>query len=149
MIRMSAQRQALVTAAVLSVAAPLAGCGAGDQAAQSSSGLSNSVPVRSSHADSGVRGQVVYGPTCPVQRWGDECVRPYRATISIRSQRTNRLTARVRSTVNGSFSHTLGPGRYLLVPQTGHPYPRSSPREITVRSHRYTHVVITYDSGIR
>jgi hypothetical protein len=69
--------------------------------------------------------------------------------ISIRSKTTNRLIARVRSSIDGHFRVHLPPGRYLLAPQNGHPFPRSSPQAIAVRSHRYTSVTINYDSGIR
>lgn len=103
----------------------------------------------SAHPDSGIRGRVVVGPTCPVQRVGQDCVRPYQATIRIRHKATGRLVARVRSSADGSFRVALAPGSYVLVPQAGRPYPRSSPLAATVHSHRYTSVTIRYDSGIR
>lgn len=105
--------------------------------------------VSAHHPDSGIRGRVMIGPTCPVQRVGQPCVRPYRVKIAIRSQPTSRLAATVRSSANGRFTVALAPGRYLLVPQTGRPYPRSSPQAATVRPNRYTSVVISYDTGIR
>jgi hypothetical protein len=55
----------------------------------------------------------------------------------------------VHSSATGHFRIALAPGRYLLQPQNGHPYPRSSPQLVSVRSHRYTSVQINYDSGIR
>ena len=39
--------------------------------------------------DSGVRGIVLYGPTCPVQRAGQSCERPYQATIVVRREPSN------------------------------------------------------------
>jgi hypothetical protein len=99
--------------------------------------------------NSGIAGTVLYGPTCPVERPGQTCVRPYRATIVIRRKATHKLVARVRSSAQGRFRISLAPGSYLLLPQNGRPYPRSSPQLVTVRSHHYTHVVISYDSGIR
>ena len=92
---------------------------------------------------------MLFGPTCPVQRIGQTCVRPYQATITIRSEATGRVVARARSSANGRFRIPLAPGSYLLVPQAGRPYPRSSPQTTTVHRHRYTSVVIAYDSGIR
>ena len=100
------------------------------------------------HVDSGIRGHVLYGPTCPVQRVGQTCTRPYQATIAVRG-RGGRLVARVRSSSGGYFSVRLTPGRYVLVPEAGRPFPRSSSQSVTVRSHRYTNVTISYDSGIR
>ncbi|HJS93010.1 MAG TPA: hypothetical protein VJ741_02020 [Solirubrobacteraceae bacterium] len=99
--------------------------------------------------DSGITGKVQIGPTCPVERPGKVCERPYRTTITIRRVPKRTLVARVRSSATGGFRISLAPGRYLLLPQNGHPYPRSSPQFATVHSHRYTTVLISYDSGIR
>jgi hypothetical protein len=129
-------------AATLAIAVQLSACGASQSA-------TDPTGSRSSHPDSGIRGRVLLGPTCPVQRIGQTCVRPYQATITIRNEGTGKLVARVRSSANGRFRVALAPGTYLLVQHTGRPYPRSSPQTATVRSHRYTRVVISYDSGIR
>jgi hypothetical protein len=102
-----------------------------------------------SQGDAGITGEVRVAPTCPVERPGKVCERPYQATIAIRREPTDTLVARVRSSATGHFGIALAPGRYLVVPQNGHPYPRSSRLLVTVRSHHYTTVVITYDSGIR
>jgi hypothetical protein len=99
--------------------------------------------------DSGIAGTVLYGPTCPVERPGETCARPYRATIVIRRKATHRFVARLQSSAQGRFRISLAPGTYLLVPQNGRPFPRSSSQLATVHRHRYTHVVISYDSGIR
>jgi hypothetical protein len=129
---------------------PLAACGVQGSPTQTGTRSSDqAIAGRSTHLDSGVRGQVVYGPTCPVRRPGHACVRPYQATISILSRPTTRLITRARSSRDGRFSIALAPGRYLLVPRGGRPYPRSSPQAVTVRPHRYTSVIINYESGIR
>lgn len=99
--------------------------------------------------DSGIRGHVLYGPTCPVQRAGQNCTRPYQATITVRREPSNIIVARVRSAGDGSFSLRLRPGRYVLQSQSGRPYPRSSPQTVTVQSDHNTAVTIRYDSGIR
>lgn len=99
--------------------------------------------------DSGITGEVRIGPTCPVERPGKVCERPYRATVTIRREPTQAFIARVQSSATGQFRIALAPGRYLLVPQNGRPYPRSTSQVATVRIHRYTAVVINYDSGIR
>ncbi len=98
---------------------------------------------------SGISGRVLIGPTCPVQRIGETCVRPYQGTIAIHRGRTKRLIARVRSSPSGTFRVGLAPGRYELVPQAGRAFASSSARTVTVRSDRYTSVVISFDSGIR
>lgn len=99
--------------------------------------------------DSGIAGKVVIAPTCPVERPGMICQRPYQATITIRRQSTHTLVGHVRSSDQGRFRIALTPGTYLLVPQNGRPYPRGSSQTVTVHAHRYTSVVIRYDSGIR
>jgi hypothetical protein len=104
---------------------------------------------RHTRPDSGISGEVRYGPTCPVQRPGQNCTRPYRATIRIFREPANRLVGSPRSHRDGSFSVRLRPGRYRLVPEQGHPFPHASPQDLTVSAHRFSHVVINYDSGIR
>jgi hypothetical protein len=103
----------------------------------------------STQRDSGITGEVRIGPTCPVERPGKVCERPYQATITIRREPAHSRVARVQSSASGHFRIALAPGRYLLTPQNGRPYPRSSPQIATVHSHRYTTVRISYDSGIR
>lgn len=99
--------------------------------------------------DSGVRGTVLYGPTCPVERPGDKCVRPYDATLRIRARGTNRLVTTIRSGKDGRFTVRLSPGRYVIVPVAGKPYPQAAPQAVRVKRHAFTRVTITYDSGIR
>jgi hypothetical protein len=139
-------------AAVLLVSAVLlAACGsssspsgaAGDTSAIAASrGLASSV-------DSGVRVRIVIGPTCPVERVGQSCVRPYQATIAILREPTRRIATRARSDMDGHLTVHLTPGRYLLEPQAGHPFPTSRAQSIVVYAHRFTSVTINYDSGIR
>jgi hypothetical protein len=113
-------------------------------------GLSlDSVASSTRQGDAGIIGDVRIEPTCPVERPGKVCEKPYRATITVRRQPRPTLVARVQSSATGHFRIALAPGRYLLIPQNGHPYPRSSPQVATVHSHRYTTVLINYDSGIR
>jgi hypothetical protein len=102
-----------------------------------------------SRPDSGVRGVVLYGPTCPVQRPGQTCVRPYRAWITIRRRPSETVATRVRSAANGRFSARLVAGRYLLQPRNGKPFPRAPSQTITVTRHHFSTVTIRFDSGIR
>lgn len=122
-------------AVVLSVTAVLGACGA---------------RAASSHPlDSGIRGRVLLGPTCPAQHLGQSCLRPYQATIAIRNDATGSLVAQVHSSAKGRFRIVLAPGTYLLVPQQGQPFPTSSRQTVKVHPDRYTRVVIRYDTGIR
>ena len=99
--------------------------------------------------DSGIRGNVVYGPTCPVVRPGRSCERPYAASITVRRAHTRALVMRVRSGADGRFTAFLAPGRYLLVPQNGHPFPRAASQTVSVHRASFTLATIHYDSGIR
>lgn len=101
------------------------------------------------HLDSGIHGRVLYGPTCPVQRPGRSCERPYRASIAIRREHAGTLVMRVRSGAGGRFTAYLAPGAYLLVPRNGRPYPRAHSQTVSVRRNAFTAVTIRYDSGIR
>ena len=98
---------------------------------------------------SGIRGHVLYGPTCPVQRPGRDCERPYAAWITVRRARTRALVMRVHSAADGKFTAFLAPGRYLLVPRNGRPFPRARSQTVEVHRASFTSVTIRYDSGIR
>ena len=101
------------------------------------------------HVDSGIHGLVLYGPTCPVQRPGSSCERPYQASIAIRRERTGALVIRVRSGAGGRFTTYLAPGSYVVVPSNGRPYPRARAQTVSVRRNAFTAVTVRYESGIR
>ncbi len=102
-----------------------------------------------SRPDSGIRGQVLYGPTCPVQRPNENCERPYEALISIKREPAGTVVAQVRSGADGRFTAHLGAGSYLVAPRNGKPYPRAQSQTVSVHRHRFTAVTIRFDSGIR
>jgi hypothetical protein len=140
-VRANKRRYAMV--AVLAWMSVLAGgCGGSGLAMERAA-------LRVRQPDSGITGNVLIGPTCPVERPGKTCERPYGTSITIRLETTHRLVDRVRSSAQGRFRIALTPSTYLLQPESGHPYPRSSSQVATVHSHRYTAVLIRYDSGIR
>src|SRR5437879_5063032 len=99
--------------------------------------------------DSGIRGKVIYGPTCPVEGPGETCVKPYQATLRVLKRTSRKVIARVRSDTGGHFVVRLTPGRYLIEPVSGNPYPRGAPQPATVHRHRFTRITIIFDSGIR
>ena len=99
--------------------------------------------------DSGIRGTVLYGPTCPVQRPGQTCERPYQASITIRREPSDLVAARVRSDSHGRFTVRLRAGTYLLQPRNRMPFPRARTQTVSVRRHAFTSVTIRFDSGIR
>src|ERR1700680_4533881 len=105
---MQAHQQALVGTSAAAVLAALVGPWAA---------------TGSASPDSGLHGLVLYGPPCPAQRVGQGCTRLYQAHIGTPGQPTHKLLATARSAADGRFTVRLAPGRYLLRPQPGHPYP--------------------------
>jgi hypothetical protein len=99
--------------------------------------------------DSGIRGKVVYGPTCPVERPGEKCERPYDAKLRIRTRSTMKIVVTVRSGKDGRFRVRLRPGRYVVEPASTRRYPAAEPVPATVHAHRFTRVTVSFDSGIR
>jgi hypothetical protein len=99
--------------------------------------------------DSGVRGLVLFGPTCPVQRPGKSCTRPYEASITVQREPAGSVVASVRSASDGRFTVRLRVGRYRLEPRNGRPFPRAHSQTISVSAHHFTAVTIRFESGIR
>jgi hypothetical protein len=115
---------------------------------------SAAVPARAALPDSGIRGLVVIGPTCPVERYPPDPAcgpRPYVATIAVRGAVSHRLLRSVRSSSTGRFTVRLLPGTYVLEPSPGPGIARPVPsgRAIRVVAHRFAFARIEYDSGIR
>jgi len=99
--------------------------------------------------DSGLRGQVLYGPTCPVQRPGQTCERPYQAIIVVTRAGTRGVIARVGTSADGRFTVRLLAGRYLVKATGRTAYPRLWSRAVSVTAHRFTLLTVRLDSGIR
>ncbi len=99
--------------------------------------------------DSGLRGQVLYGPTCPVQRPGRTCERPYQATVVVTHAGVRGVIARVGTSADGRFTVRLRAGRYLVKATSRTGYPRSWSRVVSVSAHHFTGLTIRFDSGIR
>jgi hypothetical protein len=98
---------------------------------------------------SGIRGTVLLGPTCPVEREDmPPCVTPYAATLAILNSE-NAVVTRVNSGPDGRFEVSLPPGDYVIAPESGDPYPIAQPLSVTVTPGQYEEVEINYDTGIR
>jgi len=100
---------------------------------------------------SGIQGTVTLGPTCPVERPGMTCTKPYAGTIDIFSE-SGRLLKAVSSSADGKFRVGLKPGTYTLKPEPrdpARPYPMGKPVTVTVKPGSYATVNIQYDTGIR
>lgn len=100
-------------------------------------------------APQGIDGLVLSGPHCPVQPSDGSCPdQPYRAWITVRGSGGSVL-GRIRSGEDGRFRVGLEPGRYVLDPESGDPFPAAEDLEVEVFRGVYAEVVITFDTGIR
>jgi hypothetical protein len=103
----------------------------------------------STTGQSGIEGQALIGPTCPVEQEGMDCSdQPYQATATIFDESGNALTT-FETGSDGRFEVVLEPGRYTLEPETGKPFPQASSQEVVVRAGEFTEVTILFDNGIR
>jgi hypothetical protein len=101
--------------------------------------------------DSGIVGQVVIGPTCPVEMPGLDCAdKPYQATLTVLTPSGDKIT-RFTTDEEGQFRVNLAPGQYILHPESpddmGLPY--GIEQTFTVEEGQFTELLVTYDSGIR
>ncbi|NNK47548.1 MAG: carboxypeptidase regulatory-like domain-containing protein [Gemmatimonadetes bacterium] len=97
----------------------------------------------------GIDGLVLLGPQCPVQSLEDPCPDlPYEASIAVRTAGGEFVT-RIRSGEDGRFRVGLIPGRYVLDPEEGDPFPIASEQEVAVGDGAYTEVIVNFDTGIR
>ncbi len=99
-------------------------------------------------SDSGIDGEVRIGPVSPVETIGTPASAPYSANLTIRREGGGRAV-RVTSGEDGRFRVNLAPGIYIVEPEPGDPLPTAQPVTVTVEAHRFSSVVIDFDSGIR
>jgi len=102
----------------------------------------------------GVSGQVVVGPLCPVSGLDVECpnpIHPYVGVVDVVVNDPEReLIARVRTDDTGTFATTLPAGEYVLVVQTDpREFPICQEEVASVVEGSVTKVFIDCDSGIR
>ncbi len=99
--------------------------------------------------DSGVEGQVLIGPMCPVVQAGQECPdQPYQATLTVNSPTGERIV-QVQTGEDGTFRIPLRPGEYILHPESPNAMPFAQEQPFTVEEGRFTQMTVSYDSGIR
>lgn len=99
--------------------------------------------------DSGVEGQVLIGPVCPVVQIGQECPdQPYQATLTVNSPTGERIV-QVQTKEDGTFKIPLAPGEYILHPESPNVMPSAQEQPFTVEAGKFTQVTVNYDSGIR
>lgn len=102
--------------------------------------------------NSGVRGTVLLGPTCPVvqEPQDPKCAdKPYATNVTVRRQNSTAIVATVKSSASGAFEFSLPPGAYTLVATGGATLPRCSEKNVTVQPEAYETVILSCDTGIR
>lgn len=136
------------------IAAVLVACGAEPlrsmtPVAPTASKPNPTLPATTPQGISGIEGQALIGPTCPVVRIDSPCPdKPYQTTLVVRNQ-SGAEVKRFDTDVEGRFRVELPPGTYTLVPQSPGKLPRVGELIMQVTSGQFTPITITYDSGIR
>ena len=98
---------------------------------------------------SGIEGQVLIGPMCPVTQQGQECPdQPYQATLTIQS-RNGLQIMQFQTDEQGNFRVALAPGEYILNPESPNGIPYAGDQTFIVEMGRFTRLTVNYDSGIR
>ena len=102
--------------------------------------------------NSGVRGTVSLGPTCPVQRDPPDpaCAdKPYATAVLVYRTGSKSPFIIGNSNTEGTFQFSLPPGSYTLTTGSGTTLPRCNPMPVTVVPDIYTAISISCDTGIR
>jgi hypothetical protein len=104
---------------------------------------------------SGIKGNVILGPTCPVQGEPgsfnpvpEACLTPYAAQMVVLDDE-QKVVARIQSAGDGTFQVDVAPGDYVVTPASNDSYPIAQPVSVTVVPGQYATVQINYDTGIR
>ncbi len=99
--------------------------------------------------DSGIEGQALIGPMCPVVQVGQECPdQPFQAVLTVNSPKGERVV-QIQTDANGMFKIPLAPGEYILHPESPNSLPFAGEQSVVVEAGRFTQVFVHYDSGIR
>ena len=101
--------------------------------------------------DTGIQGQALIGPMCPVVRQGQECPdQPYQATMTILTAGRKKVVT-ITTDAGGRFRLLLAPATYILHPQTPphQPFPAAAEQTFTVDQGQFTQIKVIFDSGIR
>lgn len=107
---------------------------------------SSSIP-----ADTGIEGQVLIGPMCPVVRQGQECPdQPYQAVLIILTSAGRKVT-QITTDADGKFHLPLAPGAYVMHPRApqNSPMPFATDQVFDVVKGQFTTISVVFDSGIR
>jgi hypothetical protein len=102
-----------------------------------------------------VKGTVVFGPVCPVERIppDPQCApRPGAADIQLVDPQGS-VIVEGRAGTDGIFTVAVGPGRYTVKASAPAPGPgrgcQAEPAQVTVAAGSFASVAVTCDTGIR
>jgi hypothetical protein len=103
-------------------------------------------------SESGIRGTVALGPTCPVERVPPDprCAdRPYAAPIAVYRNGSSVPLATGMSDADGTFAFQLPAGTYTLIAGGATSLPRCAAVTVQVREASFATTTIECDTGIR
>lgn len=111
--------------------------------------LAASACISTSPLTTGLEGYVSRGPITPVCVPSVPCDAPMAASFTV--LRDGVPVAVFASDSTGQFQVALAPGTYRIVPSPDAPVidPQSQTKDVTVGSDGYTHVNLSFDTGIR
>jgi hypothetical protein len=98
---------------------------------------------------SGIRGQALAGPQCPVEIEGSPCPPlPYEGTV-IATDVESGAEYDVATDAEGRFELSLEPGTYEVSIVSDSSPPFAKPQTVTVDSGSFTAITVSVDTGIR
>jgi hypothetical protein len=98
---------------------------------------------------SGIEGQVLIGPMCPVMQPGQACPDgPYQATLTVNSSNGVRI-AQVKADAQGHFKVQLVPGNYVLHPEGADGAASAGDQAFAVETGHFTQLTVHYDNSLR
>jgi len=102
-------------------------------------------------AGSGIQGQALMGPMCPVVRIDEPCPdQPVQANVDVLNVDCTQKISDFTTDADGRFRVALPPGEYCLLPRPGAGgFPFGKPQNVVVEENAYTAVIISLDTGIR
>jgi hypothetical protein len=105
--------------------------------------------ARDGDGPSGIRGQVLAGPQCPVEMAGSPCPDlPWEGTVvAIEADSGDRFTA--STDADGRFELSLAPGTYEVTIDSASTPPTAEPQNVTVEEGSFAEIDLFVDTGIR
>ena len=98
---------------------------------------------------SGIRGQALAGPQCPVETQTSPCPPvPYEGTV-VATDVGSGAEYTVDTDSNGRFELPLEPGTYEVTIVSESSPPFAKPQTVTVEPGSFTEIVVSVDTGIR